>query len=870
MAVEKAHMPDLKANPVSAFPVSMQSAGAPAPEMAKKLAPISTSPTHLAKGDDSMQRPTSPFSLRDSLYEMIMGRPASTASMASRTSTNSNSESSSSTVGVSSSASPFGVPAANETPESGSNSLAQTAEFTFRPRAMTQPDLHTSMNDWHNGMPEPSLAVGEESSAFHDEPEEIDVELRSRTPSPVPAPRPTAASLFAIAEEPEADQTVSDDSEDEEAPEITEPIATVPEPVKEHEQAEKAASETPEEHEMPLPSEIMTKNGRIGRRGGRITAEMMADDPVGFSSEPVFTLASSKLSSGSLAESAAAKTDYEEPQHEESTQEEPMPPPDLPLTRDKREEYLQTLIKRNSSKPGAPNKAIPRFGASSPIGRRPVSRPLSSLRMYENVAEESGDDGDEEDNSAIKSPLRKKLIDERPGSRLDSRSPSVLGNRSTAPVMAEKRPRGMTREAHSVSGASINGRIRAQTFNAPGSAAPALQPRPSVRKISPSLANLKTRNLVSQSTARKTEQPANALSPVGVPLRSRAMSTPVDARPPSSLKVMTSPSNRTINLASMNASGPNSARIGRVAALSQNFERQTSVPAGIPSRPTSFIEDRTSANSGSLGLVSAPAIPKRPDLRSPVERSTSISSTFSRASGHESSSGAGGSGVFHDSGERSNGSARDQPDRRGSGDGSGDAPVGGGSGTGNGGNDGGDDGSSSPSQSVNTLERQDSTTSNSTTSSSSHSTDSLGNRSALGGYQGLGSPLEDIAEDLELDHSAYEDYNIFTGSDTAGTPVPETPVPGASPLSEHHASVSARKSSDSAPASVYHKPGFATSSTNSPSNSHKGSAPSSVRRDSQHGSRRKSGTLARISGSGVVRQRQALFNSAPQLVAGSN
>ncbi|KAJ1950262.1 hypothetical protein FBU59_000761, partial [Linderina macrospora] len=890
MAVEKAHKQEPVASPITAFPVSVQSIAAPVSEPpATKLAQITTSPTYLAKsGDDPAQRPTSPFSLRDSLYEMIMGRPAS---VASRTSTNSNSESSSSTVGVS--ASPFGVPVASEAaPESGSSSLTQSTEFTFRARADTLPDLQLSVNARRSEQTVSPLTANADVAVIHDEPEQIDEHQQSRTPSPDLAPRPTAASLFAIAEEPEVDKTESEidvAEKEEDAYSEVEDLLVVAggaalklaaDPVPVQESASESAVTAAGEHGMPSPADVMTRNGRIGRRGGRITAEMMADESAGFISEPVFTLASSKLSNSSLAESAAAKTDYDEP-----AQEKPELPANVPLTRDKREEYLQTLIKRNSSKPGAPTKPIPRFGAHSPIGKRPLSRPLSSLRMAESGAEESGEDGDdEEDNnvSAAKSPLRKKLLDERPSSRLDARSPSVMSNRSTTPVMPEKRTSRvmMAREAHNVSGASINGRIRAQTLNTLntlGTTAPALQPRPSVRKISPSLANLKTRNLVSQSTARKTEQPSSVTSPVGVvPLRSRAMSTPADTRPPSSLlKAMTTPNNRTINLASMSASGSglSSARIGRVAALSQNFECQPS-----PSRPTSFIEDRTSANPEYLGLTPPPAaatvpvIPKRPDLQSPVERSTSISSTFSRASGQESSSGAGGSsGVFHDSSDKASaGRGSDQPDRQQEyeDEGSGEAPGGGDSGAGNGGNDGDDDGNSSPPQSANTLERQDSTTSNSTTSSSSHSSDSLGSRSPLGGYRGGRSPLEGIAEDLELDHSAYEGYNIFTGSDVAGTPAPED-----SPLPEQHVPPvpPARRTSDSAPVSVYQQPGLPTSLTNSPANERRqGSAPSSGRRDSQHGSRRKSGTLARISGSGVVRQRQALFNSAPQLVTASD
>ncbi|KAJ2579518.1 hypothetical protein EV177_010749, partial [Coemansia sp. RSA 1804] len=145
-----------------------------------------------------------------------------------------------------------------------------------------------------------------------------------------------------------------------------------------------------------------------------------------------------------------------------------------------------------------------------------------------------------------------------------------------------------SREASVPSTTPTIGRTRSNTLAniAPNLASSPSQPLPrpasSARKVSPSLASLKTRNLVSNSPAKFTtgNTPEKTPTPDSVedfsptfnhsPLlnssRIRAMSTPVDAVPPQVQVVGRNVENARSSKPVSLLSGTSTARIGRVAA----------------------------------------------------------------------------------------------------------------------------------------------------------------------------------------------------------------------------------------------------------------------------------------------------------------
>ncbi|KAI8323934.1 hypothetical protein GQ54DRAFT_309715 [Martensiomyces pterosporus] len=840
MALSKASIHDVAVPApiqVSAFPVSVQSTPphAQATESTKHDAAASSLATDPPCEDDASQRPTSPFSLRESLYEMIMGRPASTSSLASRSSTNSNSVSSSSTVGLTKDASsstsgftrsqaepaalpstanrralndgtsrsPSLTPTPSPTREVsfGANQTSATAQVRSDSRSVAADLSGLSLNGSKN--------TDSSSDDSSDDDDDDTSDSSSRSASPTPAPRPTAISLFTIEESPEQ--------------ELGESIETEPEVPSHHEQQQPSSGE-----------DVAAKPSRIGRRQGRVTAGMLSDDASGFISEPVFSLASSKISTGSLTDNAA-KTDTNDAEKELSFMDEPSLSPDVPLTRDKRDQYLQTLISRNTiSASGSVGRSKARAAIAAAMRATSPTRSLA-----EDAGLESGDDGDEEDNTGSPFAARKRLhipslssaVSEAGGSR----SPSVLGNRDIERAQEhDVRPRSSAsnhaREALAVSGASINGRIRANTLNSFGLSHQPAAPTTPQRKVSPSLANLKNRGLVSLSPARLvkgsgTEQSAAPPSParqLNLKLnRTRAMSTPPGARPPPSLlPAGAGDSSSTITVAAL--SGANSARIGRVAALSQNFERQaTAGPSliSIPARAnTVYGFDDGSADKGSLGLLSAPVDSHRPDIRMPVTRSTSMSSSHSR-NGQEQVPPHAGSNA----GRGSDGTSDPPPPPPPPHDNS--APSGGAGASGSGNGDGQDGDEPSPRQGPSATGRRGSDASGST--SSSHNS-SLSTSHGLAAYAASDSCTALYSSGGSGDRLG---SSIFSSSDSkengsknldAANHESHRPVP----LSREEAQAERK------------------------------------RQFKELAARRKSGTLEKISNSGLVKTRKALFASS--------
>ncbi|KAJ1960649.1 hypothetical protein GGI12_003688, partial [Dipsacomyces acuminosporus] len=775
--------------------------------------------------DDILQRPTSPFSLRESLYEMIMGRPASNASLASRSSANSASISSSSTVTQSKDAS---SPPASQTysllplpvhaDSANDRSLDEDNSSSPSLTAVPSPSRGIGNNCNPNEPAPPSSAattgavdVPALSLADHNGMSDSDdsdttssSSGSSRSESPVPAPRPTAISLFTITEDNENEDVAGSSSG-------------------EH------GGLLDSEHIVSSAIDTPTKPSRIGRREGRVTASMLNDDAAGFSSEPVFSLPTSKISVGSLTDSAA-KTDTNEAEKDLTFSEEPVLSPDAPLTKDKTEQYLQTLISRNTmNRKGSMGRSKARAALAAAMR---AASPALSLSNDGGV--ESGDDGDEEDNTGLSHASRKAPqlagIQDSWADMGRARSPSVLGSRALERVHdPEFRPRSPasshTREALAVSGASINGRIRANTLNTLNTLALPQQPTSPTtpaRKVSPSLASLKDRGLVSLSPARLVKGNAASNSPQSPAhllsfefSRSRAMSTPPEARPPSSLlSAVAGASNGTANAGV--ASGSNSARIGRVAALSQNFERQaTAAPPSI-SIPARVVMPSSAsfraAEKATLGLLTAPVETQRPDAGMPVTRSTSMSSSYSRSGQEQVGRHNGSEGAGRGSGDGSNQAPPPPPveDNDPSSGGDGGSGGGDGSGGGNGhsgraddGGDGDDGSESSPRQGPAVIERRGSEESGSTSTSRN-------------------STLYDSNES-----SGKLGSSIFSSSDSkeaslrnaSADPPPRTPASTAREEAEAE-----RK-----------------------------------RQFRELAARRKSGTLEKISNSGMVKNRKALF-----------
>ncbi|KAJ2107108.1 hypothetical protein GGF48_006050, partial [Coemansia sp. RSA 921] len=336
-----------------------------------------------------------------------------------------------------------------------------------------------------------------------------------------------------------------------------------------------------DESELPVLStpDSAFRAGRIGRRLGRETVEIMQDD-----------------NGGSVATSA--KFDFIA-----SKDNEPLSPLlevgalplDVPLTRDKRDQYLQTLINRNTLRSASPSK------------RSTHSAMYQAMRSASPGGSDGSDDASRSPSQSAS--FRQRHASKRSEGAIDFRSPSALGSRERvwdSDSMPRPSSSAAMREALSVSGASINGRMRSNTMN---TSSTALKPTAQARKVSPSLATLKTRNLVSNSPAKSTE-PHDA-SPLGlsptrqlklIDSRTRAKSTPADAQPPT-LKLPGTDS----DVPTLPRGGASSARIGRVAALSQNFERQQQKQPGwggsrivIPSRAS--VLSMASKDSGDLGV----------------------------------------------------------------------------------------------------------------------------------------------------------------------------------------------------------------------------------------------------------------------------
>ncbi|KAJ2470993.1 Bud site selection protein bud4 [Coemansia sp. RSA 2322] len=859
----------------------------------------------------AMQRAASPFLLRDSLYEMIMGRSPSRQSGASLAgSVTSNTVSNGSTFGSSkdnlSVASSGGGPLRSPTSPTTHISPTSTSfdDSTCSPShtAISSPTADASFANSISAaaqMPEmvpeegaetatgsfaedvlpasatldtyhPADVVQVSAGATHDVCQDASVEedmqsVSPRAASPVAGPRPTASSLFAVpASEPAskglAESAQADgaalaylDAEHERAPPIP-----------------RANNDSGEQ--FPPPADVAFKAGRIGRRQGRAAAEYLHDDLTGFSSEPTFNFYSSKHSSGSLGDRAAT-TDASEAEPEPESPAIDSPPPDLPadapLTRDKRDQYLQTLISRNtmrgglSSSSSSPSKRTAHSGIA---GVMRAASPAWSVAASD-AAAESGEDGDIEAEAMTPpfgSSFRNRHIAKRSEGSIEfaagSRSPSSLGmrDRSLEPETRIRPPSSLqhAREALAVSGASINGRMRAHTMAAVSSAPPAQQQQqplptaaaqaPLARKISPSLAGLKTRSLVSNSPAKlksgnsSSDLPtaASGNSPARVlalsSSRVRAMSTPPDSRPPSSLLKTAAGATGSGDAGGKTAAGKSSnanpARIGRVAALSQNFERQKSaLPShiSIPLRPGSSASFRSEAGDkdAHLAVASAPLGGPRTDFSRPVARSSSISSSHSTGAHGQSTSASrgavsestGGSGNQH----QQQGQACQQTPLPPPAANDGVLPggeLGAGDNGGNGGDGGGD--KPSPNPRFTALEPMSTDSNGSTTSHSSSTDASRGLAASAHSLTGLSAALLDSHASVEIGSSIFS--STESGRDVAS---------GSEPSVAHAAASTSRRDADA----------------------------ERKNRFKELANRRKSGTLERISNSGLVKSRTALL-----------
>ncbi|KAJ2119592.1 Bud site selection protein bud4 [Coemansia sp. RSA 720] len=830
-----------KSTAISAFPIMIhEPTQHVVDDSGKPLRSDQLKPESVDKGSQQA-RSASPFMLRDSLYEMIMGRSNSRLSMSSINSANSNALSNTSTVGASkesqqqnTNAQPCSPtsPTSHISPtstsfEEGNGSPSHTAissptdnfSFNTESKAPVQvPDAVPEEDESAQLPPRPTFNADDYDDSSSDDSERgshQNAGFDSGSIGVAAVPRPTAASLFAASQDEPltpVDEPASPVIADEPtSPEIAYESAS---PGIAYESASPGIADEPtspviaDEPELPVLStpDSAFRAGRIGRRLGRETVEIMQDDNV-----------------GSVATSA--KFDFiasKDMEPESPLLEVGALPLDVPLTRDKRDQYLQTLINRNTVRSASPSK------------RATHSAMYQAMRS----ASPGGSDGSDD---ASRSPSQSATFRQRHASKrsegaIDFRSPSALGSRERI-WDPESMPRPSSsaamREALSVSGASINGRMRSNTMNTSSSS---LKPTAQTRKVSPSLATLKTRNLVSNSPAKSTE-PHDA-SPLGlsptrqlklIDSRTRAMSTPVDAQPPS-LKLPGAES----DVPTLPRGGASSARIGRVAALSQNFERQQQKQPGwggsrivIPSRASA--KAMASKDSGDLGVVSAPLGNANTLFRRPVARSSSMSSSHS-AGGH-------GQPTSASSGQGQRGSSKNDPDQSaqdhdeqpadedindGAGDSNGGAAGGAGnSGQGDGGDDSSSDGKPSPDPRAALLEPLESNDS----SSSSHASSSSTGRGLAANIRG-DSPTVLFGSAGSSDNVG---SSIFSSTESRSSS-------GAEPLamsepSNLHAPVSARRETET----------------------------ERRRRFKELAKRRKSGTLEKISNSGVVKNRQALF-----------
>ncbi|KAJ2747081.1 Bud site selection protein bud4 [Coemansia sp. BCRC 34301] len=845
--------------------------------------------------DSAAQKATSPFLLRDSLYEMIMGRSPSRQSGASLAgSVTSNTISNGSTFGSSKDnlsvtsggalrsptsptthisptstsfddsncspshtaiSSPSGDTAfanlmnsASVLPESVPEESAETATGSFADDA-----LPVDSNDFDDGgFDDGGFDYNEEDDVLSEDAISISV----RSASPVPGPRPTAESLFAPMHGPSGSDAFDM------TPELSDDAAVDVDVLleSEHERAALPLLELGHNgagEQFPPTADVAFHAGRIGRRQGRAAAaELMHDDfAAGFGSESTFSFAMPKAPAEGVARADAAVTSEGEPESPLAAMDSAgLTAPDAPLTRDKRDQYLQTLINRNTMR-GSPSSSPSKRSAHAGIaGMIRAASPAWSTAASD-AAAESGEDGDNE-NDSLAPPLgysfRNRHISKRSEGSIDfgaARSSSSLGmrDRSLEGETPRNRPPSSllhTREA--LSGASINGRMRASTMNVVSPTAPAAitaplpaqqqtKPVTPTRKVSPSLAVLKNRNLVSNSPAKLSSSANHSTEPSTGPSpatavrvltlstnnRVRAMSTPPDSRPPSSLlpAKATASGSAQLNI--------NMARIGRVAALSQTFEKQqgNTLPhrISIPVRPD-IVADNLGGHSVA---VSAPLGGHRSDLSKPIARSTSISSSHStgahgqstvatRDAGSESAADAAGGGHQE---QQQQDNQHQQPSPPPPPPAGGDVPPGGyGAGGGEGGDNGNGGDEPSPNPRAMALEATGTDSNGSTTS---HNSSLDANRglagSALSSGSGGGGGLSAV---LLMDSNASADIgsSIFSSTESSK----DAPPVASSPRRDAEAE---RKS-----------------------------------RFKELANRRKSGTLERISNSGLVKSRKALLS----------
>ncbi|KAJ2886565.1 hypothetical protein IWW38_005221, partial [Coemansia aciculifera] len=360
---------------------------------------------HESVGKDSAaQKATSPFLLRDSLYEMIMGRSPSRQSGASVAgSVTSNTISNGSTFGSSKDNLSVTSGGALRSPTSPTHHISPTStsfddsncspshtaisspsnDTTFAnllnsaaalPESSPEETAQTATGSFAEDAPPTSTSAFENGFDYGDE----NMSGSSRSASPVPGPRPMAISLFAPMHEPISGSDAFDIT-----PELSDDAAVDVDVLLESEH-ERAALPLLEQNrhgvgeQFPPTADVAFRAGRIGRRQGReAAAGLMHDDDFvsGFSSEPTFSFAMAKSSVDSFVEKSvlADATSEGEPESPLASATAVMDAsslaaPDAPLTRDKRDQYLQTLINRNTMR-GSPSSSPSKRGTHASIIR---------------------------------------------------------------------------------------------------------------------------------------------------------------------------------------------------------------------------------------------------------------------------------------------------------------------------------------------------------------------------------------------------------------------------------------------------------------------------------------------------------------------
>ncbi|KAJ2235629.1 Bud site selection protein bud4, partial [Coemansia sp. RSA 485] len=893
---------------ISAFPVMIQNSPMPQTiqqSSSKKNPTIDSikqkepaSKDAAQQQQQNMARPASPFLLRDSLYEMIMGRSPSRTSLTSGYSSHSNTVSNSSTVAVSREHPTFDDVHQSQLPTSPTSPTSMSSQLSPQSTSFEDPNATSGNNTLTNTSGEPVVvlaaekpqgpqipeAVDEECSVIITPAESLDEEHPSvpttgmssaqqfetaesdissvsdseagaahangdlgfdtRSSSPVAAPRPTAASLFNFMQP--APETVAVSENTSSAEESALPQVTFSSSLPKSLALDTQSA--PAQDEFPPLAEQAGKPARIGRRQGRATAGLLQDDEgTGFTLQPSFDFVVPKHDSGSSDQKldspsspkptsdshTDAAGDAEPDSPSPLSSDMPSLPANVPLTRDKRDQYLQTLINRNTMRGTATN--------GSPKNKRPAHaaithamRAASPARSFSSSNENgSGDDGDVEHEY-------RHNARSRVGRHVSMRSEGGIDPASFRPPSAHS-----NRDALAVSGASINGRIRANTMNN-GASSPTVAAKPltPTRKVSPSLATLKTRNLVSNSPAKLATPGSAELSPSADASHNRVLALSSNNSSSSRVRAMSTPAEA--RAPTLSASTSSTARIGRVAALSQNFERQQ---ASLGPPPKIAIPGRVNSSAGmsnyagdktSLGVVSAPLGGFKMDFSKPVARSSSISSSHSTGAHGQTTTAS----SAHTAAGSSDGTSQQQPGARqeqhsqqskdqhslpsdseesyandnnnnNGGNNRGD------------GNGGGDDGSS-PSLSVSVVDptstdSNGSTTTSHTGSSASHDRGLAANLDQEGGLSaGL---LDSRGSADQLGSSIFS--SVETPSTSSRDFAPE-------PSSGLHAPVASRRESEAERKSRFR----------------------------ELANRRKSGTLERISNRGLVKSRKALIDSS--------